>query len=93
MILPTKHISERRSLIGQGALILELLSKREHTVSSLWEALCQLTEKDGKAAFDWFVLALDLLYALRTVELDRGVLKLIRKNYDDPSSLQQPSLF
>jgi hypothetical protein len=75
VILPTKHISASRSLIGQGGYILALLDEREHTVSSLWEAFLDTPDIRLEVTFDWFVLALDLLYALGAIELDRGVLR------------------
>jgi len=75
MILPTKHISEKRSLLGQGGIILALLGGHEHTVSSLWESFLDNAGESGEATFDWFVLALDLLYALGAIEMDRGVLR------------------
>lgn len=76
MILPTKHINERRSLLGQGGLILTLLHEREHTVSSLWGAFLDSAGEYFEVTFDWFVLALDLLYAIGAIKIDRGVIKI-----------------
>lgn len=75
MILPTKHIPESRSLLGVGGTILSLLSEREMTVSSLWELFRESRGDSAKVSFDWFVLGLDLLYALGTLELDKGVIR------------------
>jgi hypothetical protein len=75
MILPTKHITEQRSLIGQGGLVLALLEEREHTVSSLWEDFCNTAREEYEVTFDWFILAVDLLYAIGAIEMDRGVLR------------------
>lgn len=75
MILPTKHIPESRSLLGVGGTILSLLSEREMTVSSLWELFREARGDSAKVSFDWFVLGLDLLYALGTLELDKGVIR------------------
>ena len=79
MILPTKHIAEDRSLIGQGGILLSILIHREQTVSSLWEEYLKKAEDNFEATFDWFLLALDLLYAIDAINYDRGVLKLRKK--------------
>lgn len=75
MILPTKHLPESQSLLGVGGTILALLDEREATVSGLWDAFQQARNKTGTVSFDWFILGLDLLFALGAVELDRGVLR------------------
>ena len=74
MILPSKHLSERRALLTVGSEILGLLD-RPRTVSSLWE---ELRKAEGKAhrrlSYDWFVLALDLLFLTDVVALRDGLL-------------------
>ncbi len=75
MILPTKHLPESRSLLGVGGTILALLAEHERTVSGLWEAFQEARRENVGISFDWFVLGLDLLYSMGTIELDRGVLK------------------
>ena len=75
MILPTKHLPESHSLLGVGGTILALLGEREATVSSLWEEFRVARLESGRVSFDWFVLGLDLLFALGAIELDRGVLR------------------
>lgn len=70
MILPTKHISTRNSLLGVGAIILEHLYY-PRTVTSLWDAVSTMPEV---ATFERFVLALDLLYMIGAVEMDEGLL-------------------
>ncbi len=80
MILPTKHIPTERSLLGVGAEILALLVE-ERTVSDAWDAYrTGRGAADGIATvpYDWFILALDLLFALDAVRFDRGVLRLAR---------------
>lgn len=80
MILPSKHLPQERALLTVGANLLALL-ERPMTVSSLW----QLVQKDDRArlSFDWFVLALDLLYLLGAVQLHNGV--LIRARSEQPA--------
>lgn len=75
MILPTKHIPENCSLLGVGGTILALLSEREATVSSLWEGVQEARPETGRVSFDWFILSLDLLFAMGSLRMDRGVLK------------------
>lgn len=73
MILPTKHIRLDRSLLGLGADLLRLLNE-ERTVSSLWDAVTKRRQQVGapNVSFDWFVLAIDFLYAAGAVELLDG---------------------
>ena len=70
MILPTKHISTSRSLIGLGAVLLPELGA-DRTPTQLWE------RARGSGAFQnhkEFVLTLDLLHALGLVEMREGLL-------------------
>ena len=70
MILPSKHISEGRALLTIGAKLLEHLDSPK-TVSAVWEDIRVL---QAPISFDWFVLALDLLYAIDTIEIRDGLL-------------------
>lgn len=71
MILPSKHVPPSRSLLGIGAFLLHHL-ERERTLASLWDAVRAVPEV---ASFERFTLALDLLFALGAVTLDRGLLR------------------
>ena len=71
MILPTKHISIRNSLLGVGAIVISHLNY-PRTVTSLWSDLSKVPEV---ATFDRFVLVLDLLYMIGVVELEEGLLR------------------
>lgn len=79
MILPTKRITEGRSLLGIGGRALLLLN-RPKTVSRLWHDFGQqeISDDDPIITFDWFVLALDLLFALGALQLDKG--RLVRSS-------------
>lgn len=73
MILPSKHLSQDRALLTVGADLLRGLSTPK-TVSRLW-----LEAKDAPAgraplSYDWFILALDLLFALGLIDYHRGLL-------------------
>lgn len=76
MILPTKHIRSDRALIGVGGEILRLLTQ-PMTVSRLWDEVREARATyapSSPMSYEWFVLALDLLFMMGAVNLDRGVL-------------------
>ena len=75
MILPTKRISADRSLLGLGARILRQLNYPQ-TVSRAWENVCR--DEGDQVPYDWFVLALDLLYAIGAIALEEG--RLVRSS-------------
>jgi ABC-3C biological conflict system middle component len=75
MILPGKHLREDRALLSIGGEILRQLDE-PRTVSELWERV--RVARSGLTLiaplpFDWFVLALNLLYAMSALELSGGV--------------------
>ena len=74
MILPTKRLGVDKALITVGAEILALLGEAK-TVSRTWEELKRSrgirTDRDT-LTYDWFVLALDLLFLIGAVNLERG---------------------
>lgn len=77
MILPTKHIRPDRALLAVGADLLVSL-REPKTVSRLWDETRTKRGDPGEPApinYDWFVLALDLLFMINAVELDRGLLR------------------
>ncbi len=74
MILPTKNLQPSRCLLGVGAQILRLLTEPK-PVSRLWpelKAAYELIPDAPAVSFGWFVLALDLLFVVGAIELDRG---------------------
>jgi ABC-3C biological conflict system middle component len=77
VILPTKHVPADRALIGIGAELIRLL-RRPMTVSALWDAV-RMHRASGSPsspiAYDWFVLALDLLHILGAVKYQDGVIR------------------
>lgn len=77
MILPSKHLPQDRALLTVGGHVLKCLSHPK-TVSALWEELNRhdqgaSTTDPQRITYDWFLLALDLLYALGTIELESGL--------------------
>jgi len=71
MILPSKHVSAANSLLGIGAFVIQELRQPE-TVSSLWERVRRIPEVGN---FWRYILALDLLYLVGTVEVEDGLIK------------------
>ena len=77
MILPSKDMRVDRALIGVGAEVLHLLVV-PMTVSKLWDELRSRRSTDASNPvidYRWFVLALDLLYIMRAIEFDRGLIR------------------
>jgi hypothetical protein len=76
MILPTKHIRPDRALLAVGADLLGCL-REPMTVSRLWDEIRANCGSRGSTApinYEWFVLALDLLFMLKAVDFDRGLI-------------------
>jgi len=72
VILPAKHLSTDRALITLGAELLTRLD-RPKTVSALWNTTRRLHQSPAAVlTFDWFVLALDILFAFGAVALVDG---------------------
>ena len=75
MILPTKHLREERALITIGAEIIPLLRK-PRSFNSLWSAFkSEKTLVARSLPYDWFVLALDFLYAVDAIEASDGLFR------------------
>ncbi|MBC6438530.1 MAG: hypothetical protein GDA52_10460 [Rhodobacteraceae bacterium] len=77
MILPTKHIRPERALFTVGADILALLS-HPMTVSGVWDEVRKQRGTPANGApinYEWFVLALDLLFMLKAVTFRDGLLR------------------
>ncbi|WP_442960709.1 ABC-three component system middle component 6 [Pseudarthrobacter sp. MM222] len=71
MILPTKGISPQRALVTVGAQALEVLTLPRSS-NSAFEATKQLRLARGfrePLSFDWFSLALALLYSIGAIGL------------------------
>jgi hypothetical protein len=69
MILPSKHLSQEKALLTIGAELLKQLN-RPKTVSAVWEQAHQTVS----ISYDWFILALDLLYTIDAIEIHSGLL-------------------
>jgi hypothetical protein len=76
MILPTKGIPPTKALLCVAGEALRSLDETK-TVSRLWEDFRTRSDPRDEITFDWFVLSLDLLFVLGTIEMDRGRLRRI----------------
>ena len=89
MILPTKHLNEARSLLRIGAEIL-LLMRNETTVSRLWADFQKFRREELEikpVTYDWFILALDLLFVLGAIDFAEGK---ITRSTNDTQNIQLP---
>tara|TARA_R110002020_G_scaffold69730_11_gene181483 strand:+ start:3651 stop:3890 length:240 start_codon:yes stop_codon:yes gene_type:complete len=73
MILPTKFMPADRSLIVIGGEILVHLKSSPLTVSETWERMSAVPRR-SPLGFDWFVLAVTLLFTMGMVQLRSGLL-------------------
>lgn len=77
MILPTKRLNQDRALLYVGSEVLGLLEEPK-TVSRVWDELEKLRASKAETSiltYDWFVLALDLLFSIQAIDLERGLLR------------------
>jgi hypothetical protein len=77
MILPTKCLKPDMALLTIGADILDQLQE-PRSVFEVWERMRADRHKITPArplSFDWFVLALDLLYAISAIDFSDGRLR------------------
>ena len=69
MILPTKHVTLDKSLLGAGALVLPLLTEPK-TITGLWDKLKTAPQINS---YGRFVLVLDFLFAVGAIEFVEGL--------------------
>jgi hypothetical protein len=70
MILPTKHVSLEKSLLGAGGFLLSLVDEPS-TATRLWE---RAKEASTIESYGRFILVLDLLYAVGSIDLVDGLI-------------------
>jgi hypothetical protein len=76
MILPSKHLAAERALLTVGGHILGMLTEPK-TVSSLWDRLrLKRDAREGRSplSYDWFILALDLLFMMGAITYQNGMI-------------------
>ena len=75
MIMPTKHVRAERALIGVGAEVLAIM-REPMTVSRLWNEIRDrrsVSSPNAPIDYNWFILALDLLFMIGVIETRTGV--------------------
>lgn len=74
MILPTKNISPDRALLTLAGRVFDRLNE-PRTVSGVWDEI-RSQQKSRAVAYEWFILAVDLLYLMQLVQFDEdGLLR------------------
>lgn len=75
MILPTRHLRTESALIYTGGIISNIVTNQKLSVDQLWHK----TQKefsdnisDCELTYDWFVLALTMLFTINIVEFRDG---------------------
>ena len=73
MILPTKRLHQDRALLTVGGEVLRHLDEAK-TVSRLWEDVrnSHREHRHASLTFDWFVLALDMLFSINAITISAG---------------------
>ena len=83
MILPTKHLRSESSLIYVGGIIQNIVVSKSLTVDQLWhytkEEYVQRVQ-DSDITYDWFVLALSLLYTINAISFSDGRIVGVRND-------------
>ncbi len=72
IILPTKYVPLDFSILGVATIVVQEIQPND-TVSTLWD---RLSSNERVGTFNRFAAALTLLYAVRALEFDGGVLRL-----------------
>ena len=91
MILPTKGIAPDRALLAVGANLLRLLDEPQ-TISRIWEVVSrERAGVRGTISFDWFVLALDFLFAAKAIELVKGRIHRSARVMVDEAKTREPT--
>ncbi|MBQ3642871.1 MAG: hypothetical protein IJH67_08110 [Thermoguttaceae bacterium] len=70
MILPTKYIPENNTLLAVGGILLNRL-KTPMTLTALWN---KVKREKSIGSFERFILAIDFLYMIGIVSLEKGLL-------------------
>lgn len=65
MILPTKHVSLDKSLLGAGAFLLSIMIE-PMTITGIWEKVKHTSKIE---TYGRLVLTLDFLYAIGAIDL------------------------
>jgi hypothetical protein len=81
LITPTKGIAPQRALLTVAAQIMRILDE-PMTTSTAWRKLADWRDRNGAKmpiSFDWFALALSVLYGVGLVHLEDGILYKVER--------------
>lgn len=70
MIMPTKHIDLRNSLLNVGAILIKRIDEPK-TINELWSEVKIIEEI---RSYEFFILGLDLLFLLKIIEFEEGLI-------------------
>jgi len=71
-VLPNKYVPLDFSILGVASIVARAIQPND-TVSTLWD---RLSSDEKVRTFDRFASALTLLFAIRILDLESGVLRL-----------------
>lgn len=71
LVLPTKYVSVDFSILGVSAVVASQMRAND-TVSTLWD---RVSDDTRVRTFERFAAALTLLFAIKLVEVDKGILR------------------
>lgn len=83
MIAPTKGISSDRALLSIGVEVVGVLANGPLTVAQTWQRVkADRTARgvESPISFGWFVLALDVVYALGLLRFEEDLLVPEKRN-------------
>ena len=72
MILPSKHLRSEVSLVYIGGIIQNILASNSMSVDQLWHSTktaYRTCVYEHEITYDWFVLALSMLYTIGNIVL------------------------
>ena len=82
MILPSKHLASDRCLLSVASEVLDNLEPDGDTPSDLWirtKRKKASVGRDNQIPYDWFVLSLNMLFALGLINSANGVITRIER--------------
>lgn len=72
MLFPSKHLKLSQSIWAVGGIVLGILTKPKDT-ETVWREFCDINdgpELPYKHSFDNFLLALNFLFSIDTIDID-----------------------
>lgn len=75
MILPTKYISQKQSLLGVGSVILARINN-PISISTLWD---MVKDDESIGSFGKFILTVDMLFIIGALDFSGTKLRKVKK--------------